>query len=248
MLALPSLELARAQRHKKPLLSCRTNSLQIAAAALQAATVERAPILITLDATLPTTLPHIALLSGILELGRDAKVQVAVEVVVPTSREAASWWIDHGVLAVTLHGTADAIKRTLKHVQLEALAHGAEVGIEPTDITTLRAMEALAGKHDAHYIRLAPREKLSEMHEYCKAVEVPVIAGGMHISAKKSRDLITAGCVGLTLSTELNEAFTAGIRTALRSRSECDPSRYLGYGATAVRELVKAHYAYFHTS
>ncbi len=246
MLALPSLELARAQRHKKPLLSCRTTSLQIAAAAIQAATMESSAIHITIDATQATTLPHQTLLSGILQLGRSSKVPVVVEAIVPAGKEAASWWMAEGALVVTLHGTRDAIKRHMSYVVSEAIAHGIEVGAEPLDIQTAQDAEWLAATTGLSFVRLQPREKMSDMHEYVKAIRVPVIAGALHLTPKKSRDLVTAGCQGLTIGVELDEAFTAGIRTALRDRSVIEPARYLSYGGTAVRELVRSHYHYFH--
>lgn len=245
MLALPSLELARALRHREPVISCRTNSLQVALAAVQAATLERSSVFITLDATTATTLPHQAMLAGLLSVGRDAPVAVVVEAVVPAGKETASWWISHGVLAVTLCGTCDAIKRHLNYVGAEAYAHGVEVGVEPTDLNAVIDAERLLKRNEAAFIRIPPRDKITEMHEYVHALQVPVIAGAMHLTPKKTRDLIAAGCAGLTLSTELEEAFTAGIRTALRSRTLIDPARYLGYGATGVRELVRTHFAYF---
>lgn len=246
MLALPSLELARAKRHHQPILSCRTNSLQIATAAIQAAVLQKSTAFITIDATAATTLPHQALLAGLLELGRGVEVPVVVEAVVPAGKEAASWWISNGVLVVTLNGGTEAIKRHVAYVAAEAYAHGAEVGLEPTDLQSLKAAEQLVERHGATFIRIAPREKITEMHEYVKALELPVIANALHLTPKKTRDLITAGCAGLTLSIELEEAFTAGVRTALRNRTVTDPARYLSYGATAVRELIRSHYAYFH--
>jgi fructose/tagatose bisphosphate aldolase len=248
MLALLSTELARAKRHKKPIISCKTVSLQIAAAAVQAAMLEREPVLITIDATDVTTLPHQALLTAVLEIGRSAPIPVMVEVIVGTAKGAASWWLSNGVLALTLTGTQDAIKRNLASIAAEAFAHGAEIGIEPTDLTLASQAKALAQRHDATFIRLQPREKITEMHELVTALEVPVIADALHLTPKKTKELIRAGCAGLTLATDLDEAYTAGIRTALRDRTMTNPAKYLSYGATAVRELVRAHYHYFSNS
>lgn len=244
MLTLASLELARAKRHRRPLFSCRTNSLQIATAALQAAQLERAPLLVTIDTTRATTLPHQALLAALLELGRSVATAVVIEAVV-AGKEAASWWISHGVLVVTLNGSCDSLQRNLKHVAAEAYAHGAEVGLEPTDLKTLKEAEAVKDRFDAAFFRIAPREKMTEMQEYVAALELPVVVASLHLTPKKTRELIAAGCAGLTLDTELEEAFTAGIRTALRNRSATDPAKYLSYGATAVRELVRSHLNYF---
>jgi fructose/tagatose bisphosphate aldolase len=232
MLALPSLELARAKRHHKPIISCRTNSLQIATAAIQAGIVEKAPVFITIDATKVTTLPHQALLAGILEFGRFVPITVVVEVVVGTGKQAASWWISQGALAVTVQGSKDAIKRNLESITAEAFAHGVEIGLEPTDVTTPADIAQFVRRNDASYIRLAPLEHLLQMREL----------------VKKTKELIGAGCAGLTLENELDEAFTAGLRTALRSRTLTDPATYLTYGATAVRECVRAHYNYFHNT
>jgi hypothetical protein len=182
MLALPSLELARAKRHHKPIISCRTNSLQIATAAIQAGIVEKAPVFITIDATKVTTLPHQALLAGILEFGRFVPITVVVEVVVGTGKQAASWWISQGALAVTVQGSKDAIKRNLESITAEAFAHGVEIGLEPTDVTTPADIAQFVRRNDASYIRLAPLEHLLQMRELVKTIEIPVIANSLHLT------------------------------------------------------------------
>jgi hypothetical protein len=246
MLTLVSLELARAKRRAKPLISCRVNSLQLAQAAMQAAELERAPILITIDATIPTSLPHYPLVAALLAAGRESKSQVALEVVIPCQKQTASWWLDHGALAITLHGTKEQIARGAKAILSEAAAYHAELGVEPIDITSDEEVARLAVSSNATFLRLKPREKVAEMRSYVLAARQPVIAGTMLATPRQSKSLVTAGCAGLTLGEEIQEAFTAGLRTGLRNRSTLDPAQYLGYGATAARELIRATIAYYY--
>jgi hypothetical protein len=221
--------------------------LEVAIASIQAASLEKVPVLISIDATVPTTVPHQTLLRCILELGRDTATPVGVEVIISPNREVASWWLSEGVLALTLSGNRESVKRLLKGVMGEAEAHGAEVGVEISDLGTVAEAEQLGRTLAPSFFRLAPREQISEMREYIVALRTPVIAGNLHITPKRSRELVAAGCAGLTLGEELHEAFTGGVRTGLRSRTVMDPAKYLGYGGTAVRELVRAYTAYFHS-
>lgn len=246
MLTLASLELARAKRRRLPLLSCRTTGLQVAAAAIQAATVERSPVLITIDATSATTLPHRPLLGAILEMGREAVIPVCVEAVIPPERSTAAWWFSNGVLVVTLTGELPAITRALKHVTSEAVAHGAEVGVELRQTVTTHELQKLA-QSGISFLRVPPKERLTEMQELVSEVSLPLIAAAPLATPKKTRDLVLAGCAGITVGEELHEAYTAGVRTALRNRHANDPAQYLGYGATAVREYVRSTLNYFHT-
>lgn len=215
--------------------------------ALQAAELEKAAILLTVDATIPTTLPHHVMVNALLAAGREAAIPVSVEVVISPSKEVASWWITRGVLALTLHGEGAAIQRVYKHVQGEAQAHAAEVGVEFSVKLSLVDFEKSVRQLQPTFVRLAPCERMSEMLEYVQVAHVPVIAAMLHSTPKKSRDLVAAGCAGLTLHEELHEAFSAGLRTGLRSRTVTDPVSYTGYGMGAVRELVRHQYQYFHS-
>lgn len=244
MLALPSLELTRARRHGIPLLSCRTTSLQVALASLQAAILEKQAIMLSIDATTTTTLPHEALLAALLTVGREAPVHVVIEVLTHPSREAVDWWLDRGVLALTLHGTKNQISRALSWAEDEAQAYGAEVGISLAEAVTQSELHSLSAKQVA-FIHLNPPDSSEALKGFLRASNVPVLALAAGRTLKQSQSLVKAGAAGVTLSHELHEAFTAGVRTGLRSRTVTDPTRYLSYGATAVREMVRAHLTYF---
>jgi fructose/tagatose bisphosphate aldolase len=78
--------------------------------------------------------------------------------------------------------------------------------------------------------------------EYLKtlrmATKVPLIAREAQYAPATLKQFVHAGVAGISLGEELNAAYTAGMRTALRSRSTTDPRHYEHIAAEAVRDRI----------
>lgn len=246
MLTLPSIELARAKRLKKPLISCRTASLEVAAAAIQAAEVEGITLLLTLDATAPSATSHRVFAAAAIAAARDAKVPIVVEALVLTEPHAVSWWLSQGVTAITLSGTPEAIERMYTNVRTEARAFNADCGIELGVIHGTEVYTQLVATLAPDFIRTDVTKPFT-IHPVLVKGKVPVILGHIRLGHRETKKLISGNCVGVTIHHELLEAFSAGLRTGLRNRAVIDPAQYLGYAITSVRELVRSYMLFFHS-
>jgi fructose/tagatose bisphosphate aldolase len=245
MLVHPSLELARAHRRKRPLLFCRTNSLEVATAAVQAATVAHAPLVLTIDARRPAALSHLVIAHGMLTLGREASVMVSVEVMTPAHKPAIEWWLERGVLALTIADSLDKLEPVARQLAPMVQAYGAELGLAPQE-AGLQDFARLSKTVQPAFMRIQGTLRSTELRERVEAVEVPLVCDELTDSLRKNRELITAGVQGITVDSMLQETFTAGIRTGLRNRSVDDPAYYLGKGSVAVRDAVLRLYTTFH--
>ena len=72
------------------------------------------------------------------------------------------------------------------------------------------------------------------IHGLSHSLPVPLIAADTSFRPAILRKCVDAGLQGVTIAEALDEAYTAGLRTALRDRSEQRPSRYLAKAENAV--------------
>lgn len=78
-----------------------------------------------------------------------------------------------------------------------------------------------------------------------KAYKLPQIIEIGHLNSASFKDLSKVGVVAYVLNDELNMAYTAGLRSALRDRSRSDPEYFKSRSLLAVSKLAQSYLTNF---
>jgi fructose/tagatose bisphosphate aldolase len=256
MLVLLSSQLARARRRKQLLLSCQFAYLEIAVAAVRAAEAENLPLILTLDTHRVAAYPPDFLLRSVLELARLSSVSVAVEVRTEPLEQKNSFWLAAGAVTVTPDQgdlTEERYTALLTHVATTAVAYGAEAVATVSPEHSIQQVELLINTSGAHAARFSwdaqrkvTPDILAKTRDLARALKVPSIADSAFHRPGDKKKLLQLGVSAITLHEELEEAYTAGLRTGLRNRSIIDPSVYTQKGHRAVEQAIHNYYHFLH--
>jgi hypothetical protein len=249
MLVSLSTQLARAKRLHKPLVFVQVTTLEIAVAAVRAAEHEKRSIVLTIDADHPLLYSLDYQVAATLQLGRMSRAEVTVEVITGANHLAVEQALMAGAQVVSPQVTNISESQMLAlfgWAANQAVAQGAEL---MADFSYLHSSDwhqrshALSAKHQVAGFRAPLLDKDMKLQAAALAADVktlklPVIAAAAEYRPSQLRRFTEIGVNGVTFTEVLDEAFTAGLRTALRNRSHNLARYYLPKGQLAVEEFL----------
>jgi fructose/tagatose bisphosphate aldolase len=135
-----------------------------------------------------------------------------------------------------------ALVEKTKDLVREVSTQGVEVAGNFSHYANLNRLVQYVQETGVHYLSLplgivqdgTTHISPSFIKEVCQAVRVPVIGQDIAMTASMRALCTKAGVYAYRYDGKaINEAFTAGVRTALRNRSQSDPAYYLALGRKA---------------
>lgn len=248
MLTSFSTQLARAKRRKTPLLIVPVTVLEEAAAVVRGAETQGLGVALTIDATKPMLYSLEIFVHTVLIVGRLSSNEVTVIVRCGPTHLAAEQALLAGAQAIipTEGGSQEQYVSLLSWCASRALYQGAEVIAAPKlhanedDLVRAFNQTRLGGMMlPLSFVQEERAVKLSQIRHYHTRFRLPLIIqlDSMHTAAHLQK-LKKADVMGVYVEDEFDEAFTAGVRTALRNRSQANPAVYLGKGGRAVEDKV----------
>ncbi|MBU6388889.1 class II fructose-bisphosphate aldolase [Patescibacteria group bacterium] len=253
MLISLSTLLSRAKRRKQPVIAPVVRDIEVAEAVLQAAEAERQSILFVLADDPAGVIPLSFLFSYVRQRAAHLETEISLQLRVPMQESAVKQALALGADSLSLEIHAEDAKiTTVRFTAWAAAEAGREragmIGNLP-DVTTLTKTEAFVRQTGVAALtvpvlmRHGQRSSVSPvfLRDLAAAVRIPVLASDLEAAPRWIKPALKAGVAGFYLDVSLDEAFTAGVRTALRNRSLHRPGTYLTTGVLAVRESVKQY-------
>lgn len=240
---------ARSKRHKQVLLSCNVTQLEIAQAAVRAAEHLHLPIILTLDTTKPLLTSLSVIIAATLVMARESSASIAVEVRAEHHKPVIQQILESGAPTITPQLGSLSHEAALELVEWTAKvasAYGAETVLAASAATIRALLPEAVQQTGVVAVRIVAARSTergktvvpADVQDVLSMAKVPVIAEEELLSLAESRKLSRTGIAGLTIGKDLEEAFTAGIRTGLRNRSLYEPSRYLSTATLAVENIT----------
>ena len=226
---LPTL-LARAKRSRRPLLLCEISSIEQAEGCLAAAAAKKSSLALTVSSgTLDQLVVAEALLPLVELLAQAATEAVAIEMRLgsPLTNIENSFPI-HTCLTLPVNTRPKSQGRTLA-------------------ATCTSVGDALAADDCFQILRLPAELSKSGLKEVLTQLKRPAVLEEASFSPARLKAIVLTGIAGITLASQLDASFTAGVRTALRNRELVSPSGYLHRGKKAVFERVFNYLTYIET-
>lgn len=152
--------------------------------------------------------------------------------------ELLSYYIEKSkspVSVILMDGTEDEYKKKESYLgEGMSILDSGKIFYQDQDIATYH-------KHTG----LFNREKYSVFAKSHKINKLPQIIEAGHINSTHFKELTKAGVVGFLLRDELNMAYTAGLRSALRDRSRSDPEFFRTRSLLAVEKIAQSYLTNF---
>jgi hypothetical protein len=246
MLVSFSTQCSRAKRKKAGLFLLPVAALEQAAAAVRAAETQEQGITLIVNATQPLLYGLDVFMSTLLILGRASTAPVTVGVYCGPTHVAAEQALDAGaqLLIPEQRHSREQFVSLLSWCAARAQAQGSEVAVAPaTDeslpalFQLLQAVPLCALLLPVERIKGAPEGVKVVVHEVTQLTKLPLILECTEDhTPTELRRYVKSGVNGILISEEFDQAFTAGVRTALRDRETSDPAVYLSKGGRAVED------------
>jgi hypothetical protein len=223
-------------------------TLEIAVAAVRAAESSKQPLVLTIDAAHPLLYSLDYQVAAVLQLGRMSKASVTVEVITSTNHLAVEQALLAGAQVVSPQVTnvSDAQALSLfSWAAGQAKAQGAELLGDfsyhhanwDSLAHDLAKSQVIAGFR-AQVLDKDGSLRATALREHVASLKLPVIAAAASYRPSQLRRMAAVGLNGVLVTEDLDESFTAGLRTALRNRSHNLARYYLPKGQLAVEELL----------
>jgi fructose/tagatose bisphosphate aldolase len=256
LVSLPTV-LARAKRQGKTILACEVATLEVAVAVLNVAEAEKVPIALIVDAQNAQSLDFNLLLDLVVHLAVSSEASVAVMAALPAHEGTLREVIKKGISAIYFHwGSHSSIKR--KELTRWAVAqchqHGVSIigdithGATPLKVSVFvqeTGVQALfIPTHNPGELGLNELLTPGYLKELSTAAKIPLVMPAVAPSVAMLSRLAKVGVSMACVSTELEEAYTAGIRAGLHSRSEQRIATYQRKAMQAVESTVSRYLRY----
>ena len=250
LFSLPTL-LSRSQRARKPLLFVDVSTFELAVATIRAAEHLDRPVVLSIDVTSLVLYSLEYVVGAALILGRLSSALVCVEVRIDPTHGMAEQAVSAGAMALTVKHhceRAGQLESTLTWISGHAAARNVGLVLELADRgpQSLAMVEQLAKHAPLVALRLPVLDHLEKkstvavesIQQWQNVTKLPILAASADYSPSHLRRFASLRIAGPLLDTELEEAFTAGLRTALRDREANSPRRYFPKGQLAVEEQL----------
>ena len=251
MLVSFSTQSARVKRKGGALLVLPVAVIEQAAAAARAAEHSHSPLVLLIDATKPLLYSLDVFVATLLMLGRSSSAPITVAVYCGPTHVAAEQALEAGaqlIIPEQRHSLEQYVS-LLSWCAQRAAAQEADVVAAPLPSESLEQLLPLL--ETVRVSGLFVSEEILQVENVFNPVLIKnfLTLAKMPILVELHRDHMPrslkycrkAGIGGFVIAHEVNQAFTAGIRTSLRDRTQYNPTQYLAQGSLAVEERI-SHY------
>jgi hypothetical protein len=253
MLVTLSTLLARAQRAKRAVVCCRVTSLEMAQACLEAAIQAKEALALEVALEGPGSVPGPLLMDAVVHLAYRSTALVSVIACVLPQETEVQAVLEGGVSAVRFAWTSSQAGPRRKDLTRWAVRAGTRYGVEVigdpgSSLTPLRLRSfAEATGATVLYLDLDTSEEgrkaatVGYVHELAAGATVPLMFPELSLSSAQRQRYVEAGVRCFTLGEELEQAYAAGLRTAIRDRTVWQFAKLSQPAVQAVRHTVLSY-------
>ena len=249
MLVSLSVQSARAKRKGCGLLMLPVSALEQATAAVRAAETQKQPIVLIIDTTKPMLYGLELFANMLLTLGNVSSASVSVIALCAPNHIAAEQAISagvQGIIPLRDGASTEQLVSLLSWCSTRASARNTEVFLSADKAHELHALLPLLDQVRLAGVLTSFESILvnsvftpSLLKDIQDQTKLPIyLTFEEDPEPKLVIRLVKAGVQGIVVSNEFDDAFTAGVRTALRNRSISNPVHYLGKGGLAVEDKI----------
>lgn len=256
MLASLSTILARSKRHQRIVPLCYPSTPEIMLACLEAANKKQVETVIVLDEEKLGFMPLNLAVDFCIGLAKQSKTAVSIAVSCKPTEEAIRSTLSLKVPSIILkesdHSRKYLTKFTSWAVKL-ARCHHAEIIGTLKGLATANRLEQYLHETGVTAISLPigviregkPYISIPYIEQIAKIAKIPLLAQEFSISASALGKYASAGLVGISISSELDQAYTAGLRTSLRNRDVIEPKQYQDLAIKSVIHTLNNYFERF---
>lgn len=255
MLISLSILLARAYRRKKAIPLVVVSNPQIIVGVVKAVEASNGSAVLVIEDSISPSFETETLYANAIHLAQKSTASLAVVISAQPTKEAVSTVLNLEIPAITFNLTylsKKALWEITRWTVREAKRKNTEVMGTVSGLATVDRLYLFVEQTEVDCLSFPigikrdgqPHISASYVSQIAKAARIPLVAQEFPLSRAALKQCAQAGLTAFTLKSEIEEAYTAGLRTGLRGHSQNVPSSYESLGIKAVEQTISNYLKY----